>query len=201
MKVAMNTSSIQENISMYRFNLSPMAALLAVLLFFASTSTRAGEGHDHGEAPAAAAGPALPRFTANSELFELVGVLKGRELTLYLDHADSNVPVKNAQLELELGGRKLTPKPHGDGEFELTLDAEPKPGVLPVMATVTTASDSDLLAGELDIHEAAHAEQAHAHSAKEWAIWTGAALAALIATGLLARRLQATRALRAGAAA
>ncbi|WP_133703647.1 hypothetical protein [Roseateles toxinivorans] len=186
---------------MQRFPLSPAAALLAVVLFFASSAARAGEGHDHGEAPAAAAGPALPRFTASSELFELVGVLQGTQLTLYLDHADSNAPVKNAKLELEFGPRKLTPKPHGDGEFTLTLDAEPQPGALAVMATVTTASDSDLLAGELDIHEAAHAEEAHVHSAKEWAIWTGSALAALIAVGLLARRLIGARALRTGAAA
>ncbi len=186
---------------MQRFSLSPSATLLAVVLFFASAAARAGEGHDHGEAPATAAGPALPRFTASSELFELVGVLKGRQLTLYLDHADSNAPVKNAKLELEFGARKLTPKPHGDGEFELMLDAEPKPGAIPVLATVTTASDSDLLTGELDIHEAAHAEEAHVHSAKEWAVWIGSALAALIAVGLLARRLLATRALRAGGAA
>lgn len=197
----MNAPSIQENISMQRFPLCSTAMLLAVVLYFASSAARAGEGHDHGEAPAAAAGPALPRFAASSELFELVGVLKGRELTLYLDHADSNAPVKNAKLELEFGTRKLTPQPHGDGEFELTLDAQPKPGVIAVMATVTTASDSDLLAGELDIHEATHAEEAHVHSAKEWAIWTGSALAALIALGLLARRLIGARALRTGAAA
>jgi len=79
----MNSTSIQENISMHRFNLSPKAALLAVVLFFASAAARAGDGHDHGEAAAAAAGPALSRFTASSELFELVGVLKGRQLTLY----------------------------------------------------------------------------------------------------------------------
>lgn len=197
----MNNTSIQENTSMQRFPLSPAAALLAVVLFFASSAARAGEGHDHGEAPAAAAGPALPRFTASSELFELVGVLQGTQLTLYLDHADSNAPVKNAKLEVEFGTRKLTPKPHGDGEFEMMLEAEPKPGVVPVMATVTTASDSDLLAGELDIHEAAHAEDAHVHSAKEWAIWTGSTLAALIALGLLARRLIGARAQRIGAAA
>lgn len=201
MKAAMNTSSIQENTFMQRLLLSPTAALLAVVLFFASAPARAGEGHDHGEASATTAGPALPRFAASSELFELVGVLKGRELTLYLDHTDSNAPVKNAKLELEIGGRKLAPKPHGDGEFELVLDAEPKPGVLPVMATVTTADDADLLAGELDIHEAAHAEEAPARSARIWAQWAAAGLAALVATGLLTRRLLGARALRVGAAA
>ncbi|MBA4342300.1 MAG: hypothetical protein C0423_09120 [Methylibium sp.] len=167
----------------------------------APTPAQAGEGHDHGEAPAAAAGPALPRFSAASELFELVGVLNGKQLTLYLDHAASNAPVKDAKLELELGGRKFSPKAHGEGEFELTFDEAPKPGVTPVTATVSTASDADLLAGELDIHEEVHADEAHVHSWKEWALWGAGGVAALVALGLIARRLSGGRALRSGAAA
>jgi len=81
------------------------------------------------------------------------------------------------------------------------LDAEPKPGVTAITATVSTATESDLLAGELDIDEAAHAEVAHVHGTKEWAVWIGSALAALIALGLLARRLIGARALRAEGAA
>ena len=105
----------------------PLAAgLLLGALWMATIPAQAGEGHDHGEAPAAAAGSALPRFSAGSELFELVGVLNGKQLTLYLDHAASNAPVKDAKLELELGGRKLSPKAHGEGEFELTLAEAPK---------------------------------------------------------------------------
>jgi len=180
----------------------PLATgLLLAALWMVLMPAQAGEGHDHGEAPAAAAGPALPRFSASSELFELVGVLKGRQLTLYLDHAASNAPVKDARLELELGGRKLSPKAHGEGEFEVTLDEAPKPGVTPITATVSTASDSDLLAGELDLHEAAHAEAPHVHSGKEWALWSAGAVAALAALGLIARRLSSGRALRGGAAA
>ena len=49
--------------------------ILAALMLSAAWPAWAGEGHDHGDAPAAMAGPALPRFTAVSELFELVGVL------------------------------------------------------------------------------------------------------------------------------
>lgn len=64
----------------------PLAAgLLLGALWMATIPAQAGEGHDHGEAPAAAAGSALPRFSAGSELFELVGVLNGKQLTLYLD--------------------------------------------------------------------------------------------------------------------
>ena len=81
--------------------------ILAVLLLSVAWPAWAGEGHDHGDAPAAMVGPALPRFTAVSELFELVGVLDGTHLTLYLDRATDNSPVKDAKLELELGGVKV----------------------------------------------------------------------------------------------
>ncbi|MFO1250957.1 MAG: hypothetical protein U1E77_07415 [Inhella sp.] len=73
----------------------------------------AGPGHDHDhdhDAPRASA-PAQPRFVASSELFELVGVLDGKALTLYLDRADSNEPVTAATLELELAGAKLSRNP------------------------------------------------------------------------------------------
>ena len=58
---------------------------LAMLVATTTFTTWAGDGHDHGEATTSAGGPALPRFTAVSETFELVGVLNGKQLTLYLD--------------------------------------------------------------------------------------------------------------------
>lgn len=178
-----------------------LIAFSAPLLFLAPLASHAGEGHDHGEAPAAAARPALPRFTASSELFELVGVVNGKQVTLYLDHAASNAPVKDAKLEIEIAGSKLSPKPHAEGEFEMTLPQELKPGVTPVTATVTTPTEVDMLAGELDVHEAAHADAAHAHGWKEYAGWALAGLATLAALVFIGRRLRGGRALRAGGAA
>jgi hypothetical protein len=151
----------------------PYPLLLAALI---AAPAQAHEGHD--EAPASAAGPAQPRFVASSELFELVGVLDGRQLTLYLDHAASNAPVKNATLELELGGAKLKPTPQGEGEFALQLEREPQAGLIPVTATVVAGEDSDLLAGELDVHGEDHAEP-HGEGVARWKLIAGGALALL----------------------
>lgn len=151
----------------------PLSLLLAASI---AAPAQAHEGHD--EAPAAATGQALPRFAASSELFELVGVLDGRQLTLYLDHAASNAPVKDATLELELGGAKLKPTPKGEGEFALQLEREPQPGLIPVTATVVAGADSDLLAGELDVHGEEHAES-HGEGAPRWKLIAGGALALL----------------------
>jgi hypothetical protein len=157
------------------FFISPTLAAIVLMAAGLPMKSIAGEGHDHGEAPAAAAGPALPRFSAVSEQFELLGVVNGKLVTLYLDHAETNEPVKDAQLAVELGGTKIDVKPHADGEFEAELTEALKPGVIAVTATVTTAKDSDLLAGELDLHEADHAPAAHAHGWQEIAGWIAAA--------------------------
>lgn len=130
---------------------------LALVLGFAPLWAQADAGHDHGEAPATAGGPALPRFAATSDVFELVGVLDGHSLALYLDHAGDNSPVKEAQLELDIGGTPVPVTRVADGEFTAVLTAALAEGVSPVTATVVAGSESDLLAGEIDVHGAAPA--------------------------------------------
>ncbi|MCZ8030794.1 MAG: hypothetical protein O9339_08660 [Rubrivivax sp.] len=177
------------------------AALFAAALLVASPAW-AGPGHDHGDAAPAAVGQALPRFSAVSETFELVGVLSGKQITLYLDRFGDNSPVRGAQIELEIGGAKFKAEKHGDDEYEVVLPEAPKPGVLPVTATVTAGNEADLLAGEIDIHEEAHSDEAaHTHSWTEYAGWVAAGIAAL---GLLVwggRRTLNARSARTGAAA
>lgn len=172
---------------------------LALMLAIAASGARAGEGHDHDDAPAATAGSALPRFAASSELFELVGILDGKRLSLYLDHAPDNRPVQGATLELEFGGTKLDVRSHADGEFEATLAEAPHEGVIAVTATVIAGQDTDLLAGELDLHvdEAAGA----APPAMRWTRWAGWGLAVLAGLGLAGWTVARRRSQRVGGAA
>ena len=181
-----------------------LLAALACSAWMAATVplALAGEGHDHGETPAASSGPALPRFAAASEIFELVGVVNGKHLTLYLDRYADGSPVKDAKLELELGGVKVPVESHDEGEFEATLAQELRPGSLAVSAMVVAGAESDLLAGELDIHEEEAADKtAHVHGWREYATWAGAAAAGLFALLILGRRLRAARNARLGGAA
>ena len=181
------------------------AALCAAALLVASPAW-AGPGHDHGEAAPAAVGQALPRFSAVSETFELVGVLSGKQIRLYLDRFADNSPVRGAQIELEIGGAKFKARTaegrQGDDEYEVVLPEAPKPGVLPVTATVTAGNEADLLAGELDIHEEAHADEAaRTQSWTVYAGWVVAGIAALALLGWGGRRVTNARSVRAGAAA
>ncbi len=184
----------------------PLAAIAASALLLApplATAAGEGHGHEHGEAAASTAGPALPRFAAVSDLFELVGVLKGQQITLYLDRAADNSPVTDAQIELEIGNKQFKATKQGTDEFEVMLTEAPQPGVLPITATVIAGADADLLAGELDIHDAAHADEAvHAHSWTEYAGWAaggGAVLAILLTiVSRVGRRILASRQTRVG---
>ncbi|TVO59705.1 MULTISPECIES: hypothetical protein [Denitromonas] len=182
---------------------SVMAWCIAALLSSASPHTLAGEGHDHGETPAPAAGPALPRFTAASELFELVGIVNGKRITLYLDRFDDNSPVEGASLALELGGVSIPVENHAVGEFEATLQQELDSGVVAVTATVIAGQESDLLVGELDLHDddASTLAVADAPEWKAYAPWLGAGVAAIGLIGWAAQRKGSVRNGQAGGAA
>ncbi|WP_066338671.1 hypothetical protein [Azohydromonas lata] len=177
------------------------AVLAAALALLAVPAAQAGDGHDHGDALPAVTGPALPRFAAVSEDFELVGVVNGTQLTLYLDHADSNSPVKDAQLEVEIGGQKIKAQPHAEGEFEATLAQPLQPGATPVTATITAGAVTDLLAGELDLHADEHAEQGDAGHGQRAVAWAAGALGALGAVAWGWRRYATGRRNRTGATA
>lgn len=175
-----------------------LIAALALAAALRPTPAWAGPGHDHAHDSAPApSGPALPRFAAASELFELVGVLEGRRLTLYLDRASDNEPVSGARIELEIGPARAVATPRDD-VYEVELPTAPPPGVLPVTATVTAGADIDLLAGELDL-PADEAGAAHAHGLfgidgpAGTAAMVGAVLVVLAALGLVGRRLAARR--------
>lgn len=162
--------------------------LLAALILMSPLTASAGPGHDHGNEPAAPAGAALPRFSATSELFELVGVLNGKQLTLYLDHSATNAPVKDATLDFEWGGAKVKTEAHGDGEFVVMLAEAPKPGVIAISAMVTAGPDSDLLAGELDLHAGTTDSNGH-NELVHLLPWAGALIAlALVAAWIIKRR-------------
>lgn len=181
----------------FKFPAVPLVVALLVV-----PPSWAGEGHEHGDAAPTAVGEALPKFAAVSETFELVGVLSGKQITLYLDRFADNSAVRGAQIELEIGGVKFVAEKQGEDEYEVVLPDEPKPGVLSVAATVIAGSETDLLAGELDIHEEAHTEEAAAvYGWTKYAGWAvgGVAFLALLLWG--GRRLMGARSVRAGGAA
>lgn len=170
--------------------------LFALLVSATSVSAFAGEGHDHGEAktPAAAAS-ASPRFQGHSDLFEVVGILKGDELSIMIDRYATNEPVLNAKVEVESGEMKKTAAFHPEhGDYSLPAGSFRKPGTYPITLTIVSGKDTDLIAGDLVVPDP---EAGHQHSAEQvsgltkWAKPASAAallLAALAIFGSIWRR-------------
>ncbi len=167
------------------------------------TSTAvAGEGHDQGAAPGAAGGAAAPRFSAVSETFELVGILNGKHLTLYLDRFADGSPVNDGKLELDLGGTRIAVEPHEEGKFEATLAQELKPGLIPVTATIVAGEETELLASQLDLHDkTATVTASQTHFWQAYGLWVIAAVAGCFIVIFLSRRMRTARASRIGGAA
>ena len=83
------------------------AALFCAVIFclLSSLAAHAHEGHSHDDdsAKAALVASAYPRTTAQSELYEIVGIVKDKRLTVYIDHLTSNEPVTDARLKVAIG--------------------------------------------------------------------------------------------------
>ena len=171
------------------------AAIFFIALFLACAALLnpafASPGHDHGDEPAVATGTASPRVSTHSDLFELVGMVQGNEMKIYLDRYASNEPVLDAKIEVEIGNIKGVAAAQADGSYSFKNDVFAKPGDLAVSFTVLAGKDADLLVGDLKIGSPVDGH-AHDDTAKPWLRWAayagGALLLAAIATVVLRRR-------------
>lgn len=106
----------------------------------------AHEGHEHGETTAAPQlAIAIPRAEAQSELFELVTSLQRDQMTLFLDRFADNSPVDNARIEIESGNWKAVATPAADHTYIVKAAALAKVGSHPLVFTVTSGNENDLL--------------------------------------------------------
>lgn len=107
-----------------------------------------GGAHTHTQAGA--------RMTTFTESFELVGQLQDTELSILIDRYETNEPVLNGKLEVELNGVKALARFHADhGDYAIDdvnfLKALAKPGKHALIFTLTAGDESDLLEGTLDV--------------------------------------------------
>ena len=152
------------------------------------------EGHSH-DAPVVAAGTAAPRFVATTDLFEVVGILSGGKLTVFVDRFATNVPVVDATVELESGAFKAKGVLHTDlGDFVFPADVFNQPGSHPLVLTITAGEDVDIVAANLVVPDP-HAGDDHADApwlTKRNALYAGAVLLSLAMVVLVLRlRLKA----------
>jgi hypothetical protein len=113
---------------------------------------RAASAHgDDSVAPAPSGVSLSPRLAARSGDFELVGVARGRTLSIYLDRSADNQPVVGAKLDVEADGQTTAATAEPDGTYTLSANWVAQPGHHAVIVTIASAQGADLLAGTLEI--------------------------------------------------
>lgn len=171
-----------------------LTLLSFLLLLLINLTAQAGGGHEHGPGghgdepeTTAPVEPTSPRLIMESSQFELVAILEHDRLILYLDDYATNAPVKDANLELEIQGERISVNANQDGSYQASLAKPLKPGKYPVLATVLAQQTSDLLIGDLLVpeHEVAHEEkpvEQHSHMLPWWIAGAISLLAIIMVT-------------------
>lgn len=126
---------------------------LAGLLFSFSVSL-AHEGHDHGdEEKSAVVSSAFPRVTARSDLYEIVGVLKNDELSIFIDDALTNEPVTDANLQVTIGDAEPVEAKRGPNGYTVALPDPNRTGSVEVIFAISGGKSDDLLVGSFTLPE------------------------------------------------
>lgn len=167
--------------------------LSAIALVCLSSAALANGDHDHGAPKQQAAGTASPRIALHTELFELVGIVEGGEMTIYLDRYADNTPVSNARIDIEAEAIKASATAQPDGTYRWKSDVLQKTGELALAFTVSAGGENDLLAGTLTIGAPPSADP-HTHSITEqWRTWAIGAAGAILVLAVLVLALRAQR--------
>ena len=165
-----------------------MTRLLALLAACLPSLAWAGPGDDHGpKTTASSTQAAAPRFGTHTDAFELVGVLEGTTLVLYLDRYATNEPVTGARIEIEGGPIKGTAAAAEDGTYRIAAAALAAPGKHLMTFTITKDAEADLLEGALDVAAPAATDPHGFHVLDYW-LYGLIALIALSGVGFLVLR-------------
>jgi hypothetical protein len=135
-----------------------LAAGLTVVLLNGSVSGH--EGHENGPDIAPVSVRATPRGEAASELFELVAVSRGGELTIYLDRFSTNEPVPDAAIQVETPAGSIEARPSPDGSYTIAAPWSTHPGRYDLIFTVTKGGEADVLPLTLEVSPAVSETQA-----------------------------------------
>jgi RND family efflux transporter MFP subunit len=120
------------------------ALAMTAALSAAITPATAHEGHNHEEQPPVSAG-ALPRGEADSTAFEIVAIVRGENLEIYLDRFATNEPVTGATIEVESPDGPVKAAEGTDGTYRVTAPWLAKNGRVDLILTVAAGDATDIL--------------------------------------------------------
>ncbi|KAA2242251.1 efflux RND transporter periplasmic adaptor subunit [Salinarimonas soli] len=126
-------------------------ALGLCLLAPSAPPSFAHEGHDHGAPVPAAPAASSPRAAVHSDAFELVGILRGGRLAVYLDRFATNEPITDARIAVTLGDEEVEAAPAPDGTYTVASAKLAGEGPLELVFSITGPAGDDLLIGTLEL--------------------------------------------------
>jgi membrane fusion protein, heavy metal efflux system len=130
---------------------SLLRLLLLVTALVVPQRLAAHEGHDHGAPPPPVSTTIAPRVDASSDLFEVVGVLRGGKLVIFVDRFITNEPVGEAEVEVETPAGAAKASRNADGTYAIDA-AWAKPGEShDLIFTVTAGADVNVVTGVLKL--------------------------------------------------
>ena len=130
--------------------------LLIALIGFCATavaapSLQANGDHDHAAATVATVANVAPRVEAASETFELVGIVRGDAMIIFLDGFADNAPVIQATIDVTADGSTVRAEPLPDGSFLLRPPWLERTGQIDLVFAIGAGEGSDLLIGTLEL--------------------------------------------------
>jgi cobalt-zinc-cadmium efflux system membrane fusion protein len=146
----------------YSFIVPPLGALcrpvlLALLVWLAAAPVTAHEGHDLETPESPGASRSLPRLVADSESYELVAVLEGQRLIIYLDRFEDNSPVTDANMTVTINQEPVVAQATGNGTYSVVSNVFEHGGLFEFVFDIKAPEGDDLLIGKLSLPSAAAA--------------------------------------------
>ena len=127
-----------------RFGHALRALAVTAILYGTIAPALSHEGHDH-EAQQPVSAGALPRGEADSGAFEIVAIVRGENLEIYLDRFATNEPVAGATVEVESPGGPVKAEAGADGTYRVAAPWLAKGGRTDLIFTVTAGDTTDIL--------------------------------------------------------
>ena len=180
----------------FAFSLQPRAIALRLailLLALLHHSAVAHEGHDHGPPPPPLPTAVTPRLAVHTDTYELVAILKGSRLSIFLDRTATNEPVTDAALAVMVAAETYAAEPRPDGTYRVEIPSLAEAGRHELIFTVSHSLGDDLIAGEVVAMPDGPGAAVASAPAKNWydrlvaTVWLPVALA-LVAGLALGRR-------------
>jgi len=117
-----------------------------LVLTVSLSGSLAHEGHDHGDdEKSAVVSSAFPRVTARSDLYEVVGILKNGELSIFIDDAGSNEPLTDVKLQVTIGDAEAVEAKHGPNGYVVSFPDPGRSGSTEVIFAISGGKGDDLL--------------------------------------------------------